>query len=66
MEATVPEKIYIPNNPAVISAAYSRKTAFNDVEYTRTDGFIEKAVKWLNRNTGFFNEKDFRKAMKGE
>ena len=24
---------------------------------------IEKAVKWLNKNTGFFNEKDFRKYM---
>jgi len=35
-------------------------------EYTRTDAFIEKACVWLNKNTGFFSEKEFRKAMKGE
>ena len=48
MEA--PEKIYVPNKPEVISAAYSSKTAFNDVEYIRTDAFIEKAEKWIKDN----------------
>lgn len=25
--------------------------------------FLDKACKWLNKNTGFFNDKDFCKAM---
>ena len=27
---------------------------------------IDKACEWLNKNTGFFNEKNFRKAMEGD
>ena len=48
----------------------------NDIEYTRTDAFIEKACAWLNDNankywsTEFVDSgemvEDFRKYMKGE
>ena len=49
----------------------------NDVEYTRTDAFIEKAVEWLKEYSGGYwmddydlptDElvNDFRNAMKGE
>lgn len=50
-----------------------------DIEYTRTDAFIEKAAEWLMENvekhisadgeyTVYYNEmvEDFKKAMKGE
>ena len=39
------------------------------VEYTRTDAFIEKAIEWLQYNILFFNDDDvddFREYMKGE
>ena len=38
-----PDKIYIPNNPIVISAAFSSRTAGNDVEYIRKDALLEWA-----------------------
>ena len=39
-----------------------------DIEYTRTDAFIEKACKWLEWNFNMPNdfEYHFRKTMKGE
>lgn len=45
-----------------------------DIEYTRTDAFIEKACEWLGRNLLLYIEvgigktefiEEFRKAMKG-
>ncbi len=43
----------------------------NDIEYTRTDAFIEKACSWLKNNLqgvvgGNIYIDDFRKYMKGE
>ena len=63
-----PEKIYIDANEDwhKTYTTFTEKAKGNDIEYTRTDAFIEKACVWLNKNTGFFSEKEFRKAMKGE
>lgn len=65
-----PEKIYLDPALDALTKALSEKTE-DDVEYTRTDALIEKAIGWIdynNRNGGCnFDgwEKDFRKAMKG-
>ena len=70
----VPEKIHIQPN------AHDRWFEGNIpnglpngifVEYTRTDVFVEKAVKWLENNLqgivgGSIYIGDFRKYMKGE
>ncbi len=69
MEA--PEKIYI--YPDIGGREFLRpwlhRPANNEsIEYTRTDAFIEKACKWLEKNFNMPNdfEYHFRKAMKGE
>lgn len=80
MEA--PEKIYL--NPALdaLTKALSEKTDEDDVEYTRTDAFIEKACNFIKEhhhefsfwNTeeyelGFSTQKfieDFKRYMEGE
>jgi len=82
MEANeAPEKIYL--NPALdaLTEALSEKTE-DDIEYTRTDTFIEKACEWLSnvsiedmlyKYNDFCNSEswykfieDFKKYMKGE
>ena len=66
----VPEKLYLLSNGLI---SYCKNTD-EDVEYTRTDAFVEKAVKWFRRidyddiippfeTTEEFIE-GFRKAMK--
>lgn len=78
MKANAPNKIYTDengNNPLL------KRHCDSDIEYTRTDTFIEKAMKFLydyNKNmvkkhgaravlSGFtINVYDFRKYMKGE
>lgn len=57
-----PEKIYLQEPTKV----RTEKKYDNDVEYTRTDAFIEKACSWLDKN---FNMPDdfkehFKNAMK--
>ena len=62
-----PERIYLDSRKAWQKTFYDYftiKAKANDIEYIRTDAFIEKACAWLNKNTGFFNEKEFKKAMK--
>lgn len=60
-----PEKIYLhPDLDSIFGI--TERSCESEVEYTRTDAFIEKACEWLNKNTGFFSEKEFKKAMKGE
>lgn len=49
MKANALEKLYLLPNGLV---SYCRNTD-NDVEYTRTDAFIEKAAEWLNN---FYNK----------
>lgn len=51
MEAKeAPEKIYIFENPVLDFTKLSVKQSDEDIEYTRTDAFIEKATKWLMDN----------------
>ena len=45
-----PEKIYLFENPIDNTPDYrwlSKRSCNDDVEYTRTDAFIEKACEWL-------------------
>ena len=68
-----PEKLYLLPNGLI---SYCRNTD-EDVEYTRTDAFIEKACDWLKNNLPsamvrsdfyMFNGEfigDFKKAMEG-
>lgn len=63
-----PEKIYLQEPTKVRTEGLYD----NDIEYTQTDAFIEKAIGWIdenNRSGGcYFDgwEKDFKKYMKGE
>ena len=46
-----PEKLYFGDRgDKGILDIYSTKESDNEVEYTRTDAFIEKAVEWLKGN----------------
>lgn len=61
MKANAPEKIWI-NSPQDLPCGFVDKSS---VEYIRTDAFIEKAIKWIEKN---FNMPDdfkehFKKAM---
>lgn len=63
-----PEKIYI-DVPLDSAWGMSERSYDNEVEYTRTDAFIEKACSWLENNLqevvgGSIYIEDFRKAMK--
>ena len=74
----VPEKIYLQEPTKV----RTEKKYDNDIEYTRTDAFIEKALVYLNSKFYFHNAfygvvstdfnameelfEDFRKYMEGE
>ena len=80
MEA--PEKLYYGfNEQAHLEAYCPQKTKLCQIEYIRTDTFIEKAEKWIKEN--FVNDQglycvitdyntvnemieEFRKYMKGE
>ena len=64
-----PEKIYIVIDPVwgSMSVNYNCNDT-NNIEYTRTDAFIEKACEWINKN---FNMPDafkehFKSAMMRE
>ena len=75
-----PEKIYIFENP--ISGTpddrwLSKRSDDNDIEYIRTDAFIEKARKWFEKRNEWIDIdgtlqcdmegfEDFRKYMEGE
>ena len=67
MKANAPEKLYI-FNPEKRGVWFS-KTSDKQVEYTRTDAFIEKAAKWINEHTSLSEKlviEDFINYMKGE
>ena len=83
MEA--PDKIYIPANPflemGVEDFCVDHKTFDNDIEYVRTDAFIEKACEFIQKCLVFEDKpwhkggeltlkdkviEEFRKYMKGE
>ena len=46
-----PEKIYLPAiDLKTIGGCLAHSNDTEDVEYTRTDAFIEKACEWLDKN----------------
>ena len=70
----IPEKIYVSTHSGIHH--YEQKND-DDIEYTRTDAFIEKAVEHIDGLIEFLNEfghqlkkeriiEDFKKYMKGE
>ena len=66
-----PEKLYFGDGDKGILDIYLTKESDNEVEYIRTNAFIEKACSWLENNLqgivgGSIYIEDFRKAMKGE
>ena len=49
-----PDKIYVSNhNSGLTYNWHNKRLAVKDIEYIRTDAFIEKAAEWLNN---FYNE----------
>jgi len=58
-----PEKIYlhIRANNEIGSTWHGDKITNKDVEYTRTDAFIEKACEWLKEN--ITNNRDCNRIM---
>ena len=50
-----PEKLYFGESDKGILDIYSTKESDNEVEYTRTDAFIEKALAYLNSKFYFHN-----------
>ena len=51
MKANAPEKIYVHvKNDKVTNIWNSTFIGVRDIEYTRTDAFIEKATLWLLTN----------------
>ncbi len=78
-----PEKIYILKHSDYsdirLLNAFTEKETNNDIEYTRTDAFIEKAVEWIKYNGSHYIAivngqlilkksivKDFKNYMKGK
>jgi len=66
-----PEKLYILfNRPYTVDyAKLNKRRCEEEVEYTRTDAFIEKACEWMDEHCKLLTSKDyedFRKYMKGE
>lgn len=71
----VPEKLYLFENPVSGTPDdrwLSKRSDENDIEYTRTDAFIDKACEWLKDNarnyySAYATEdkliEDFKKAM---
>lgn len=81
MEASkAPKKIYLFKNPiteAPDDRWLSKRSDENDIEYVRTDAFIEKACEWLKTNATFIHPRkgteeciinlvNFKEYMKGE
>jgi len=51
MKANAPEKIYVSNySSGLTNNWHNERLAVNDIEYTRTDAFIEKALDYIENN----------------
>ena len=70
-----PEKLYFGlQGDTGILDIYSKMESENEIEYTRTDAFIEKACEWLEpvlkNYAGYYRGKDiledFKNYMEGE
>lgn len=67
-----PDKIYIhvvDDGEEVWHYATCKRENVDDIEYTRTDAFVEKAVEWLENNLqgivgGSIYIEDFREYLK--
>lgn len=71
MKANAPKKLYVDvcdNLSDSILYGFTQKRTDKDIEYTRTDAFIEKAVKWISNNCYIPHAtlEDFKNYMKGE
>lgn len=53
-----PEKIYIFDNPILDFTKLSIRQGSDDIEYIRTDAFIEKAWNWIEDNMLSINQQD--------
>ena len=45
----VPEKMYLPIDDSL--KTYARKDSYEEIEYIRTDAFIEKAKEFLSKES---------------
>lgn len=66
-----PEKLYLhPTAKGEVGASWLTFQLTNeDIEYVRTDAFIDKAAKWINEHTSLSEKlviENFVKYMKGE
>ena len=67
-----PEKIYIDDPTGEFDDHWSIYQNNDSIEYTRTDAFIEKALRWMTSQGGVGDAlsremiKDFVNYMKGE
>jgi hypothetical protein len=73
-----PEKIYVHvKKGRILNTWNSEWIGVNDIEYTRTDAFIEKAKKWFEeqnewcdingiKHCDMESFEDFRKCIEGE
>ena len=81
MKANAPEKIYMtpsfgePDNVLLASFSKSHLNFHRDIEYVRTDAFIEKALKWYCldcecndncKDTKCFFYREYERYLKGE
>ena len=75
MKANAPEKLYVDvrdNLSDSILYGFTGKSTDDDIEYTRTDAFIEKACDWLRCNNNLHDGEiddyvnDFKNYIKGE
>lgn len=56
-----PEKLYIDFRDRAESTwrcAYTEKALANNIEYTRTDAFIEKACEYISEHIEYYMKKD--------
>ena len=51
-----PEKLYIDSREHWMKSwtAFTTKAKGDDIEYTRTDAFIERAADWIARNGSYY------------
>ena len=76
MKANAPERIYVHKSQYWGLMANEDNTTKDDIEYTRTDAFIEKACDYINRHLALLDTENnncmpewlekFKEAMKEE
>lgn len=84
MKANVPEKFYLhpllmEDGESIVRRCTFERHRDSDIEYTRNDAFVEKALKWIEYNGSHYIDivdgqlvlkksiiKDLREYMEGE